>query len=153
MCIAGDGSIQMNLQELQTLVSHKVPAKIFVLNNQGYHSIRQTQHNFFNGHVVGCGEESGLNFPSLEKLAAVYGIPFSKVLDNSGLKKGISDFLAQPGIGLCEIVLNLDQAFEPKLSSRRLPDGKMVTVPLEDMFPFLSREELKENMLVPLAQE
>lgn len=152
ICIAGDGSIQMNLQELQTLVTHRVPAKIFVLNNQGYHSIRQTQHNFFNGHVVGCGEESGLNFPSMEKISTAYGIAYSRIDGNGGLQAGISKVLSRAGIEICEVVLNLDQAFEPKLSSKKLPDGKMVTVPLEDMFPFLPREELKENMIIPLVE-
>ena len=147
ICIAGDGSIQMNLQELQTLVSHKIPAKIFVLNNEGYHSIRQTQHNFFNGHVVGCGEESGLNFPKMEKIAAAYGIPFSRATSYTNLKESILSTLSSSGIHICEVVLDLKQAFEPKLSSKRLPDGKMVTAPLEDMFPFLSREELAENMI------
>lgn len=153
VCIAGDGSIQMNLQELQTMVTHKIPAKLFVLNNQGYHSIRQTQHNFFNGHVVGCGEESGLNFPNMEKLAQAYGIPFRRAHSHSDLKNAIQDTLSQPGFQLCEIILDLKQSFEPKLSSKKLPDGRMVTTPLEDMFPFLSREELQENMIVPLWNE
>lgn len=153
VCIAGDGSIQMNLQELQTMVTHKIPAKLFVLNNQGYHSIRQTQHNFFNGHVVGCGEESGLNFPDMEKLAHAYGIPFRRAHSHKDLKTAIQDTLAKPGFQLCEIILDLKQSFEPKLSSKKLPDGRMVTTPLEDMFPFLSREELQENMIVPLWNE
>lgn len=152
ICIAGDGSIQMNLQELQTLVTHKVPAKVFVLNNQGYHSIRQTQHNFFNGHVVGCGEESGLNFPSMEKLSAAYGIPYAKISGHGDLKKVIQGVLSRPGLEICEVVLDLKQSFEPKLSSKKLPDGKMVTAPLEDMFPFLPRDEFQSNMLVPLQE-
>jgi acetolactate synthase-1/2/3 large subunit len=150
VCLAGDGSIQMNLQELQTLVTHKIPVKLFVLNNQGYHSIRQTQVNFFQGHVVGCGEESGLNFPDMKKLAAVFDIPFSRIQSHAELKDGIQTALAAPGIHLCEIVLDLQQSFAPKLSSKRLPDGRMVTAPLEDMFPFLSREELQSNMFYPV---
>jgi acetolactate synthase I/II/III large subunit len=152
ICIAGDGSIQMNLQDLQTLKMHKVPAKIFVLNNRGYHSIRQTQHNFFQGNVVGCGEESGLSFPEMSKLAKAYEIPYRKISNHSELGQ-IADALAAPGIQICEIILDLQQAFAPRLSSRRLDDGRMVTAPLEDMFPFLDRSELQENMFYPIKEK
>lgn len=150
VCIAGDGSIQMNLQDLQTLVSKKLPVKLFVLNNRGYHSIRQTQHNFFQGHVVGCGEESGLSFPDMEKIAYAYGVPFRRVTVHSGLREGIDETLNAPGLQMCEIILDLNQGFAPRLSSRRLEDGRMVTAPLEDMAPFLSREELQANMFYPI---
>ncbi len=149
ICLAGDGSIQMNLQELQTIVTYKVPAKIFVLNNQGYHSIRQTQQNFFKDNVVGCGVESGLAFPSMEKLSKVYDIPYRRCANHAELSACIEQTISQPGPQICEIMLDLNQQFSPKLSSKKLPDGKMVTTPLEDMFPFLSREELQSNLLVP----
>lgn len=150
VCIAGDGSIQMNLQDLQTIKSHGMPVKLFVLNNRGYHSIRQTQHNFFNGNVVGCGEESGLSFPDMEKIAFAYGVPFRRIKQHSELSQ-IADVLNAEGLQLCEIVLDLKQAFAPRLSSRKLEDGRMVTAPLEDMFPFLERKELQENMFYPVA--
>lgn len=153
ICIAGDGSLQMNLQDLQTLVSHKIPAKIFILNNRGYHSIRQTQHNFFQGHVVGCGEESGLGFPDMEKLSFAYGIPYRKAANHETLARQINDCLKQPGLQICEVTLDLKQSFAPRLSSKRLPDGRMVTTPLEDMSPFLSRDEMRDNMLIPMLNE
>lgn len=149
VCIAGDGSLQMNLQDLQTLVSHKIPVKLMVLNNRGYHSIRQTQHNFFQGNVVGCGEESGLSFPDLRKLAEAYDVPFSRLDSHDDLGR-LEAIIAAEGMHICEIVLRLDQAFAPRLSSRRLEDGRMVTAPLEDMFPFLDRDELQSNMFYPI---
>ncbi|MFN2476898.1 MAG: thiamine pyrophosphate-binding protein [Chthoniobacterales bacterium] len=151
ICIAGDGSIMMNLQELQTMASRKINAKVFVLNNWGYHSIRQTQRNFFPDNIVGCGTDSGLGFPDFAKIAAAFGFGFERCASHAELDRGISATLNAPGPVMCEIVLDLAQPFAPKSSSRKLDDGRMVTAPLEDMAPFLSREELKENMLVPLV--
>lgn len=148
ICIAGDGSIQMNLQELQTILTHQLPIKIFVLNNQGYHSIRQTQQNYFSDNIVGCGTESGLQFPSMERLAGAYGYPFVRCATHPELKKSIEDTLKSPGPRICEIVLDLSQQFAPKLASRRLEDGTMASSALEDMSPFLDRDELARNMLL-----
>ncbi len=150
VCLAGDGSIMMNLQELQTVVHLRLPVKIFVLNNQGYHSIRQTQQSFFHDNIVGCGTESGLSFPEWGRLAQAFGLPFQRCADHDGLAGAIRATLDVPGPSFCEIVLDLRQVFAPKLSSRKLDDGRMVTSPPEDMAPFLSREELRENMIVPL---
>ena len=148
ICLAGDGSIQMNLQELQTIVTHKLPIKIFVLNNRGYHSIRQTQQNFFPDNIVGCGEESGLGFPDFEKLALAFGFSYRKAEHHGELKEAIEGSLAIAGPSLCEIMLDLRQQFAPKTSSRRLPDGRIVSPPLEDLAPFLDREELRQNMFI-----
>lgn len=152
VCLAGDGSLQMNVQELQTAVTHRLPLKLFVLNNQGYHSIRQTQQNYFPDNIVGCGLESGLGFPDAGKLAAAYGLPFSRVAGHAGLHDAVPTALAGPGPHVCEVVLDLSQGFAPKLSSRKLPDGRMVSSPLEDMFPFLERAELADNMLSKPAE-
>ena len=148
ICLAGDGSIQMNLQELQTIRTHRLPIKIFALNNRGYHSIRQTQQNFFPDNIVGCGEESGLAFPAFEKLAAVYAIPYWCSREHGSLRTTIAAALAADGPTLCEIVLDLNQQFAPKLASKKLPSGRIVSPPLEDLAPFLSREELQSNMLI-----
>jgi acetolactate synthase-1/2/3 large subunit len=150
ICMAGDGSIQMNLQELQTIVTHKLPVVIFLYNNRGYHSIRQTQRNFFPDNIVGCGTESGLGFPDFEKLCAAYGIPYRRVSNHAQMPEGIAAALAsaEHGPSLCEVMLDLEQGFTPKLSSRRLEDGRMITSPLEDLAPFLDREELAENLLI-----
>ncbi|MFO0735172.1 MAG: thiamine pyrophosphate-binding protein [Labilithrix sp.] len=153
ICLAGDGSIQMNLQELQTIVTHGLPVKIFVLNNRGYHSIRQTQQNYFPDNVVGCGTESGLGFPEMEKLAGVYGFPFFRANTHADMKEAIAKTLVTPGRAICEVTLDLNQVFAPKLSSRKLDDGRMVSSPLEDLAPFLPREELASNMLVPMIKE
>lgn len=153
VCLAGDGSIMMNLQELQTIVTHRLPIKIFVLNNRGYHSIRQTQRNFFPDNIIGCGEDSGLGFPSFEKLAAVFGLPYAGCADHTALFDAISVTLNEPNAAICEIFLDLDQQFAPKVSSKCLPDGRMVSSPLEDMAPFLDRDEFQTNMLISTPTE
>jgi len=153
ICIAGDGSLQMNLQELQTIVTQRLPVKLFVLDNKGYHSIRQTQHNYFPDNIVGCGLESGLGFPDMEKIAAAYGLPFTRVIEHEGLEAAIRETLDGEGARICEVRLDLNQPFAPKLSSRRLDDGRMVSAPLEDLAPFLPRDELRENLLVPPVAE
>lgn len=153
VCIAGDGSIQMNLQELQTIVTHRLPIKLFVLNNQGYHSIRQTQQNFFPDNIVGCGTESGLGFPDFCRLAHAYGIPYRRVNSDAGLGEGVRSTLDGEGAQMCEIALDLRQVFAPKLSSRRLEDGRMASSPLEDLSPFLPREEFLDNMIVEPLKE
>ena len=147
ICLAGDGSLMMNLQELQTASGLKLPIKIFVLNNTGYHSIRQTQQNFFPDNIVGCGEESGLSFPDFEKVAAAFNLPFRRIGNHGELDEAIRWTLTTPGPVLCEVMLDLAQGFAPKLSSRKLEDGRMETAPLDDMSPFLSREELTENRI------
>lgn len=147
--ITGDGSIQMNLQELQTIIHHKMPIKIFLINNGGYHSIRQTQKNFFGEPLVGVGDDSrDLSFPEMEKLSAAYGYPYVSIHHNSELGERLSKVLSMDGPVICEIFVSRDQNFEPKSSAKRLPDGTMVSPPLEDLSPFLSEEEMEENMII-----
>lgn len=153
ICLAGDGSIQMNIQELQTIFGNRLPIKIFVLNNQGYHSIRQTQTNYFPDSPIGCDPSSGVTFPSFEKLAFAYGIPFRRCSDLSTLSADVKSTIWEDGPQLCEIVIDQEQPFAPKLSSRQLPDGRMVSAALEDMFPFLDRAEFLSNMLIPTLAE
>ena len=147
ICLAGDGSIQMNIQELQTLVHHQLPIKIFVLNNGGYLSIRQSQKNFFNL-LVGESEASGVSFPDMVQIGQAYGIPSLQVAGPDFLLT-VERVLATPGPQLCQVILDPDQQFEPKLSSKSLPDGRIVSAPLEDLYPFLDRNELLANLLVP----
>lgn len=146
ICLAGDGSLQMNIQELQTVRHHGFPIKIFVLNNGGYLSIRQTQAAFF-GLAVGAGADSGVSCPNFVKVAEAYGLPASR-LTEPGFTADLAAILDAPGPHVCEVMLDAAQGFEPKLSSRRLPDGRMVSSPLEDMAPFLDREEFLANLLV-----
>lgn len=151
ICLAGDGSIMMNIQELQTVAKNRLPIIIFVLNNGGYLSIRSTQNNFF-GNLIGEGPESGVSFPDFVRLADAHGLAAMR-LEGEHFGDQISEALEHGGPILCEVILDRAQSFEPKLSSKKLPDGRMVTAPLEDMAPFLEREEFASNMLVPLAEE
>lgn len=146
ICLAGDGSIMMNLQELQTIVGLNLPVKIFVLNNDGYHSIRQAQQNHFADNIVGCGPDSGLTFPDFQRLAAGFGIPSSRVGRDGELADAVRAALAGEGPHLCEVMIDKRQQFAPKLSSRRLEDGSMVSSPLEDLVPFLTDAQLEEAM-------
>ncbi len=146
ICLAGDGSIQQNIQELATIQYHQYPIKIFVLNNNGYHSIRQTQHNYFPGDQVGVGPESGLGFPSFEKLAYAYDLQYFKCDSQTTMADIISRAIEGDRPILCEIMIDLHQEFAPKIASRRLENGTMVSSELEDMAPFLSREELETNL-------
>jgi len=153
VCLAGDGSIQMNIQELQTIIGYDLPVRIFVLNNDGYISMRQTQESFFNGRHTACDPRSGVTFPQIRKIAAAYGFPVFYIEEGHSMEKTIREVLSQEGPALCEVMLSTTQRFVPKVSSQLKPDGKMVSKPLEDMFPFLPREEFLSNMLVePLPE-
>jgi acetolactate synthase-1/2/3 large subunit len=145
VCLAGDGSINLNIQELQTIVHHRLPVKIFVLNNSGYLSIRTTQSNFF-GRLVGEGPATGVSFPDMVKVAGAYGITGS-CLTHTGQLAAIREVLESPGPALCDVHLDPVQEFEPRLKSRRLADGSIATPALEDMYPFLEPDELSANLL------
>jgi acetolactate synthase-1/2/3 large subunit len=149
ICLAGDGSIMQNLQELQTIVGQKIPAKIFLFNNSGYHSIRQTQQSYFDGFSVGCGPDSGVTFPDFAKIAAAFGLAYASTSDHADMVRAIADTLDAPGPAICEIFIDKAQNFAPKVSSRRLADGTMVTAPLEDLAPFLPRDELADALRIP----
>jgi acetolactate synthase-1/2/3 large subunit len=147
VCLAGDGSLQLNIQELQTLKEYRLPVKLFVLNNGGYLSIRTTQESFFTK-FLGTGPENGVSFPDMKSIAAAYGLPAMQLAPGNCCE-AIREALAAEGPVVCEVMLDSQQRFEPRSSSRRLPDGRMVSAPLEDMFPFLEREELQSNLLIP----
>lgn len=143
----------MNIQELQTVVTNDLPMKIFVINNQGYHSIRMTQTNLFNKNFHGIGEQSGdLGFPDFSKLAYAYGFPYFSIKSNSEMSK-LDDVLSAEGYLICEVFVSTEQIFEPKSATKRLPDGRLFSPPLEDLYPFLDREELKSNMYIDLMED
>ncbi len=150
ICLAGDGSVQFNIQELQTIKHHQLPIKIFVLNNNGYLSIRTTQSTFFKK-MVGESPESGVSFPDYVRVAAAYGIPACRI-DTSSDLGSIQGLLDAPGPMLCEVMIDPAQEFEPRLKSRQLADGTMVSPALEDMYPFLDRAELVGNLLFEEAE-
>ena len=155
ICLTGDGSIQMNLQELQTIVFHKLPIKIFVVNNQGYHSMRQTEGNLFPEYTkVGVGPESGdLSFPEMKKIAEAYGIPYMSASSNAELPDVIEKMLHMDGYAMSEVFVDINQKFEPKSATKKLADGTLVSPPLEDLAPFLPREELEKIMIIPMWKE
>ena len=147
--VTGEGSIQMNLQELQTIVHNCIPLKIVLINNGGYHTVKQTQHNYFHDNFIGIGPESGdISFPSMEKIAGAYGIPYISVRRNEDVDGFVDRILASEGVLLAEAFVDPAQTTDPKASTRKLPSGEMVSAPLEDMAPFLDREELKKIMEV-----
>lgn len=141
ICIDGDGSFQMNIQELQTVVYNRLNIKIIYLNNNGYHSIRQTQTNLFQPPLVGVCDGNGLSFPDAEKIAYAYGIPYIKIDKSEDIRDKAEKLLSMEGPVFCEAIVDPKQSFAPKLSSKVLPDGRMVSPELDDLFPFLGREE------------
>ena len=154
ICLEGDGSIMMNLQELQTIITNKLPIKIFLINNSGYHSIRITQTNLFDKHFVGIGEESGdLSFPVYKRIAEAFGYRYFSASSNSHMKLVVDEVLKLEGPVFCEVFTDSEQVWEPKSSTKRLDDGTLVSPPLEDLAPFLPREELKKQMFIPLIDE
>ena len=148
VCITGDGSIQMNLQELQTIRHYNLPVKIFVLNNQGYHSIRMTQTAFFDGNFIGCNKDCGVSFPDNSKLADLYGLKYFKIDSTVQMKQTISDVLSNSGAALCEVVLGYDYVIVPRLSSKKESDGRIISNLLEDLSPLLPRDEFEANMMI-----
>ncbi len=150
VCLEGDGSIMMNLQELQTIITNNLPVKIFLINNEGYQSIRITQNNFFgDAPKVGIGPDSGdISFPSYRKIAEAFGYRYLSITSGKELSSGIREALESPGPLICEVFTDTNQVWEPKNSARREADGSITSPPLEDMAPFLSREELQRNMYI-----
>jgi acetolactate synthase-1/2/3 large subunit len=145
ICLAGDGSLQLNIQELQTVAHHQLPVKLFVLNNGGYLSIRSTQANFF-GRRTGESPASGVSFPDFVKVGCAYGIPSVRVDCVPALPR-VREALNTPGPALIEVMLDPQQEFEPRCRSKQLPDGSIISPPLEDMYPFLEAEELAANTI------
>ena len=135
ICLEGDGSLMMNLQELQTVKTYKLPLKIFIFNNHSYHSIWQTQKNFFNGHLTGCTPKNGVEFPDFCKIGKAFGIRTMRIKQNRDLARQIKQALKSKGLLICEVDCTTNYVFAPKLGSRRLPDGKMISASLEDMSP------------------
>ena len=148
ICITGDGSIMLNLQELQTIIHHNLPIKIFIINNDGYHSIRQSQSNYYGGKEIGCGPSSGISFPNFKKVFESFGIKSYQINSLKDLEKNITKVLANNSPTLTEVIVDKNQLFEPRLESKKLKSGQIVSPPLEDMAPFLDREEFMSNMII-----
>lgn len=136
ICVTGDGSIQMNLQELQTIVHNKLPIKIFIHNNNSYAAIVQTQTNFF-GRLSGCTNDTGISFPNFEKLAFAYGIPYIRCMNHSELDSSLDDFLNSRGFGICEVISDSTQPIVPRTKTKVLKNGEIQSTGIDDLFPFL----------------
>ena len=149
ICLEGDGSIQLNIQELETVRYHHLPLKIFIFNNGCYLSIRTTQNNFFDGHLVGESENSGVGFPDFVRVAKAYGILACRIKQRGEIEEPIRHVLAIDSPVLCDVVMDPAQLFIPRIASKRMPDDRMVSSPLEDMFPFLDEVEFLSNMIIP----
>ena len=146
ICIDGDGSFMMNMQELQTVVFNKLNMKIFLLNNNGYHSIRQTQTNLFKGQpYVGIGGGYGLSIPDFSKVIPAFDIPYYRIDSVENIGDKINEVLETDGPVFCEVFVDWHQNFAPKSSSKVLPSGKIVSAAVDDMAPFLDREEYESN--------
>ncbi len=148
--VESDGSLQMNLQELLTIKALALPVRIFIIDNGGYASIRATQRNYFDGRFVGTGPEAKLFLPDIVAVATAIGIPAMQISDAANLREGVRFALAQAGPFLCNVRVMSNEALWPKSAAIPQPDGSMLSMPLEDMSPLLPREELRENMMVPL---
>ncbi|HEU0044474.1 thiamine pyrophosphate-binding protein [Sphingomonas sp.] len=153
ICIAGDGSIMMNLQEMQTIAGYGIPVKVILLNNSGYVSIFQSQRNFFDGDEVGGGPKSNVTFPDFSRLAGAFGFTYFRAADHCALGPVLAEAIAAPGPVLCELMIDEHVPFAPKLAAKVQPDGRITSPPLEDLSPFLPREVLRENLLIDLLDE
>jgi acetolactate synthase-1/2/3 large subunit len=151
--IVGDGSFQMNIQELQTMVHNNFPIKMFVWNNNGYLSIKTTQRKFFNDGFIGTGVDTGVSFPELEKIAFAYGIKYVRASEMENLANNIKQCLDHDGPVICEVICKEWDEVLPTIASKKLEDGRMFSKPLEDMYPLLPRTEFLENMIVEPLKE
>ena len=144
-CITGDGSVQFNIQELQTVAQNNLPVKLVILNNNGYLLIRLTQNNFQEGRFIGVDKDSGVSCPDMEKIAYAYGIKFIRILGIDDLDAKLAELINYQGAVICEVMTPPNQLLMPRVASKKLDDGRMMSMPYDDMFPFLPREEYLEN--------
>jgi acetolactate synthase I/II/III large subunit len=148
--IGVEGSLMMNLQELQTLKHHALPLKVFILNNDGYLTIKHTERALFGERFTACGPESGVTFPDMEGIAKGFGLPFTRLSDSATMKTELKKLLAAPGVQFVDVTMPQDQFLGPKTAVKVAPDGTLTSPPLEDLAPFLGRDELEKAMVIPL---
>ena len=145
ICLTGDGGFQLNIQELATIMHHKIPMKIFIFNNGGYLTIKQTQQLGFEGRIMGADKKSGLSFPNYKKLAETYKMNYFKIKSNKNLKESLQFVTNSRGASICELIMDPNEEHAPKAINKRTPEGKSVPTKFEDMYPFLSKQELNSN--------
>ena len=153
ICVDGDGGFQLNIQELETVARLNLPIKYFVLNNQGYSSIRVMQQNHFGGNLVACDSSSGMTLPDVVKLAKAYDMEATRIENHQNIKEAITDVLQSPNPCVCDVMIDPNQPLGPRVSSFVKPDGSIISKPLEDLWPFLDRKEFLHNMIIPTLEE
>ncbi len=153
ICVDGDGGLQLNIQELATIAHLQLPIKLFVLNNQGYASIRASQTNYFGGPNIGCSPETGVSIPDYRKVARAYGLKTAIIEDQSDLRTAVGKVLRSRGPVLCDVHIIPDEIRAPRVTSIQRPDGSFLSKPLEDLWPFLERDEFAQNMIVKPVSE
>ena len=153
ICVDGDGGFQFNIQELETVARMNLPIKFFVLNNNGYASIRASQTSFFGAPQVGCDGRTGLTVPDVCKVAAAYGLATARIASQAKLREEVRRVLETPGPVVCDVQVVPNEVRGPRLSSIQRTDGSLVSKPLEDLWPFLDRGEFYANMIVPPLDE
>ena len=153
VCVDGDGGFQFNIQELETVARLNLPIKYFVLNNDGYASIRASQTGFFGAPQLGCDSRTGLTMPDVRRIAAAYGLRTARIDSQADLRGQVRAVLETPGPVVCDVQLIPDEVRGPRLASAQLADGSLVSQPLENLWPFLDRAEFRANMIVPPIEE
>ncbi|HKB99705.1 MAG TPA: thiamine pyrophosphate-binding protein [Terriglobales bacterium] len=153
ICVDGDGGFQFNIQELATIACHQLPVKFFVLNNDGYASIRASQTNFFGKPNIGCDDRTGMHLPALSAIARGFGIASAEISEQDDLAAQVRRVLEMPGPVVCDLKVIPDEPRCPRVTSVQRPDGSFVSKPLEDLWPFLDRDEFRANMIVPIIEE
>ena len=147
ICLTGDGGFQLNIQELATIQHNKIPIKIFIFNNRGYLTIKQTQQLGFDGRIMGADKKSGLTFPNYKKISESHQMKYFKFNSNKNLKSNLKKVINSQGSSICELVMDPNEEQIPKAINRRTADGKSIPTKFEDMYPFLPRNELSSNYL------
>ena len=146
--VIGDGGLQLNIQELQTIINQKLSIKIFILQNKGFHAIRVTQDNYFNKRYIGSSDKTGVDLPSIKKISIAYGLKYSKINNNKDLRKKIKNIINNNLAEIIEVFVDPNKHLEPKLGSFLNKNGKMTSAPLEDLSPLLNRQEFIKNMFI-----
>ena len=147
ICVNGDGGFVMNIQELETVKRLNLPIKYFILNNDGYGSIKNMQNNHFNGFYVGSGRTSGVTLPDFERVAKSYGLEYFKISNQQNIISKVSEVLNSEGPVICEVMIDPSMQTKPRVSSKKLENGSMMSMPIENMWPFLSEDEIKAQVI------
>ena len=153
VCVDGDGGFQLNIQELATIAKHDLPIKFFVLNNDGYASIRASQTAFFGAPAIGCDEATGMRLPDFQEVARAYGLKTATITEQADLRGEVARVMQMDGPVVCDVKVIADEVRGPRVSSIQRPDGSFVSKPLEDLWPFLPKEEFLSNMIIPPLED